>query len=176
MDDSSDDPSGEKRLLDRLAIETVLARYAHGVDRIDIPAIKSAFWPGAIDEHGTFNGPAEDFADYLNQSLRRFVTTMHSLANVHIEFAGDIARVESYVTALHVLAGENGPVSFTLYARYLDKFERRGKEWRIAHRLLVRDWADIPPEAAIAGPILEKITRRGRPAPEDSWHTELPKL
>lgn len=165
-------PEQVAALLDRLEIEAVLARYARGVDRIDIPLIKSAFWPGAIDEHGTFNGPADAFADYLNVSLRRFQTTTHVISNLHIELCGDTAHVESYVTATHMLLPEDGNIRFTLAGRYIDRMERRDGEWRIAHRMLVMDWLDVPAHAHAVQAMLDKIERRGQPAPDDTWYTE----
>jgi hypothetical protein len=161
------------RLLDRVAIDAVLTRYARGVDRIDIPLIKSAFWPGAIDEHGTFNGPADKFADYLNQSLRAFEVSSHVLSNLHVEFDGDKANVESYFTATHVMTPLAGGVRFVLAGRYLDQMEKRGGEWRIMHRRLVRDWADIPEGADHVRALLDKIERRGRAAPDDPWYVEI---
>lgn len=168
---------GAERLLDRVAIEAVLARYARGVDRIDVPLIKSAFWPDAIDEHGTFNGTAIDFADYLGESLQRFEVTTHVLSNLHVEFdAADLAFAESYVTATHVLKPAFGGHRFTLAGRYLDRLERRDGAWRIAHRILVRDWLDVPEEAEAVRAMLDRIERRGAAAPADPWYRDLRRL
>jgi len=161
------------QLLDRCAIDVVLTRYARGVDRIDIPLIKSAFWPGAIDEHGTFNGLADDFADYLNQSLRAFAISSHVLSNLHVEFDGDRANVESYFTATHVMKPELGGARFVLAGRYIDQMEKRDGEWRIVHRRLVRDWVDVPEDAQAVRDLLDRIDRRGGPFPDDPWYTEV---
>ena len=34
------------------------------------------------------------------------------------------------------------------FRRYIDRFEKRGGEWRIAHRQVVYDWSKIEPIAA----------------------------
>jgi len=162
-----------RQLLDREAIRAAMARYARGVDRIDVALIKSAFWPGAIDEHGTFNGPADQFADYLGTSLQNFAATQHGLMNCHIELHGDEADVETYFIATHVMRPDLGGARFTLGGRYLDVMERRGEEWRIRHRRLVRDWVDIPAGADAGRALLDKIERRGKPAPDDPWDTEV---
>jgi len=159
-------------LADRIAIEESLIRYARGVDRIDVPMIKSAFWPDATDDHGTFDGRAVDFADYLGTSLRKFEATTHVLSNIHVELEGNIARVESYVTATHVLRPEAGGFRFVVAGRYVDRFERRGDEWRIAARKLVVDWLDVPEEASAIRAHLAQITERGRSSPDDFWYQQ----
>lgn len=59
--------------------------------------------------------------------------------NVLVDWTGpDSAQVESYVLGINRRAGDGGPVE--LFAgRDVDRFERRGGEWRIAHRRALRD-------------------------------------
>jgi len=73
--------------------------------------------------------------------LQRQTMTMHNLANVMIELDGDAAGVETYGVAYH--AGEPaGDIRWNFAAgfRYVDRFERRSGEWRIADRLTVIEW------------------------------------
>ena len=66
---------------------------------------------------------------------------MHFNTNVLIEFrAKDHAFVETYVLVLQRF----GDRRVTASARYLDRFEQRKGEWRVAHRTLV--FGDIVPE------------------------------
>lgn len=162
-------------LLDRVAIEALMARYARGVDRIDISLIKSTFWPGAVDEHGTWNGPADEFADYLNTSLRAFEASQHHLGQLHVEFYdnGTKADVETYFIASHVMKQELGGAFFVLAGRYLDQMEKRDGEWKVSYRRLVRDWAQVPEGADAMRANLDKIIRRAAPTPEDAWDKEL---
>ncbi len=37
-------------------IRRAVARYAHGVDRLDVEVMKSAYWPDATDDHGVYVG------------------------------------------------------------------------------------------------------------------------
>jgi len=83
-----------------------------------------------------------------------------------------IARVESYVTATHVLRPEAGGFRFVVAGRYVDRFERRGDEWRIAARKLVVDWLDVPEEASAIRAHLAQITERGRSSPDDFWYQQ----
>jgi hypothetical protein len=38
---------------------------------------------------------------------------------------------------------EEGPVLETFGGRYVDRFERRDGEWKIAHRAMVREWDKV---------------------------------
>ena len=66
---------------------------------------------------------------------------MHFNTNVLIEFqAKDRAFVETYVLVLQRFRDKR----VTASARYLDRFEKRNGEWRVAHRTLV--FGDMVPE------------------------------
>ena len=67
---------------------------------------------------------------------------MHFNTNVLIEFqAADRAFVETYVLVLQRFKDRR----VTASARYLDRFEKRKNEWRVAHRTLV--FGDMASEA-----------------------------
>src|SRR5262245_17777267 len=53
---SAVDAPAVRVLLDKQAIQEVLARYCRGVDRADLELLRSVYHPDAIDNHGTFNG------------------------------------------------------------------------------------------------------------------------
>ena len=66
---------------------------------------------------------------------------MHVVANQLVELDGDAAPSETYGVAYHW--GEppdDRRRNFTTGFRYVDRFERRGGEWRIATRVAVREW------------------------------------
>lgn len=160
----------EQDLWAKQQISEALFRYARGVDRVDAALIKSAFWPDATDNHGTFTGNAHAFADYLMTSLSHFVQTSHVISNILVELDGEAGRGECYVTAYHEIEGKDDTlIPITLGGRYLDRFERRGVEWKIAKRLFVLDWLSLPQEAAHLQPVFDKITVRGARSPNDPW-------
>ena len=64
---------------------------------------------------------------------------MHKINNVLIELDGDIARCETCVTVVVRIPLERGATDWTHAGRYVDRFERRNGEWRIAHRTVVYD-------------------------------------
>ena len=129
------------QMADREAIRDVMTRYARAIDRVDADLLRSVYWPGAIENHGTYNGPADGFIEWVIPSLRQTEQTMHMLGNIHIEIHGLAAAVESYFQAYHRMKGEDG-VCFDIVigGRYVDLMERRGSEWRILHREVAYDW------------------------------------
>jgi hypothetical protein len=133
-------------LLDEREIANVLHRYCRGIDRCDTKVLRSVYHPGAIDEHGTFNGGADEFILWVVPVLKeRYTATTHMLMNISIRVASDRALAESYVLASHVLQPRYGGGLVSFAGRYIDLFERRDSEWRIAHRKLVRDWDRVEP-------------------------------
>lgn len=124
-------------LLDRQAINDVLLRYCRGVDRGDIDLLASVYHDDGIDDHGFWKGLGKDFAVFINTMLKDAGSgnCQHRLSNVWIELEGDMAFVESYSDAVR----DTGTHRESVQTRYLDRFERRHGEWKIAHRLVVRD-------------------------------------
>jgi hypothetical protein len=75
---------------------------------------------------------------------------------------------------VNVLAG--GEVREALVSgRYLDRFERRNDEWRIAERLVVHDWFRESADTGdwSKGPFGWADLELGRAAPDDSSYTWL---
>jgi ketosteroid isomerase-like protein len=133
------DPAVQE-LLDKQAIHEVLMRYCRGVDRRDEDLLCSVFHPDALDEHGVFDGNALEFAHMAVDMLKQFTATSHMILNEYVQLEGDSAHVESYVLASHRSERDGRKIDMTMGARYVDRFERRGGEWRIAHRAVVHDW------------------------------------
>ena len=163
-------------LMDREAIRDCLYRYSRGIDRADEAALRSAYWPDAIDRHGAYSGSAKGFIDFALEAFKTRPRNVHQISNILIEFrsAGD-ARVESYFNALQRGPGKDGGVrQFLLAGRYCDAFQKRGEEWRVAHRTVVYDWVEeqTPPEGsdeARFGPRMPV----GVPFPDDAVYSVL---
>ena len=63
------------------------------------------------------------------------------LSNILIDLRVQVAGVESYFHALQVDRDPQGGLrKNTLVGRYVDRFEKRGGQWRIAQRTVVYDW------------------------------------
>lgn len=134
------------RLCAESDIKEVLARYCRGVDRCDAEMIRSVYHEGAIDDHGpaAFVGPGWEFADIVVAShLNDAVMTQHVISSPHIVVDGDVADVETYCVAYRLRQKGDRRVLNTVGGRYVDRFDRRNGEWRIGHRVWVRDWGTI---------------------------------
>ena len=149
-----------KQLLEFHSIRRVIYQYSRALDRCDLDLLKDVYWPDATHEHGSFNGNAHEFADYAVPAIRKkFLRTLHSIANIHVDVQGDFADSESYVTAYHMISGDPevvrsifgeeypdrhknsgaATIDFIYLGRYIDRFECRPGEWRIKRRVLT--WA-----------------------------------
>ena len=145
----------------RLSIEDTLKRFSRAVDRKDWAAARATYHADAIDEHGFFNGPADELIGIVERMHVHQDHSMHFLSNILIEFAArDRAFVETYVLVFQrftaqaegVKPGTAGLRRFGT-ARYLDHFEKRSGEWRVAHRTLVfGDLQDEPLDKPVAFP------------------------
>lgn len=133
------------RLLDERAINEVLTRYTRAADHADLELMRSCYWPGAYDWHGSFRGPIEEFIPWVEGRLNEYSTTRHHLSNIRIEFDEDPshALVESYVLAYHNMLPPDEDELLFLGLRYIDRMERRGDEWRIGERVCAYDWRTI---------------------------------
>lgn len=159
---------------DREAIRDCLFRYSRAIDRCDMALLKTAYWPGAIDRHTGFTGTIEEFADWAAPRLRAMPHSVHMLGNILIRLDGAQARVETYFWSVNVLAA--GDVREVLaVGRYLDRFERRDDQWRIAERLVVHDWFQENRETGdwAKGPFGFTGLELGGAAPEDGSYTWL---
>jgi ketosteroid isomerase-like protein len=129
-------------------ISDVMARYARAVDRADGPLLHSCYWDDAIEEHGSsYAGPARAYVDGAIERLQKTGVMAHYVCNSHVELDGDTAYVESYLLTFARFAKDGEPYDTLTGGRIVDRFERRGGEWRIAHRKMAFDWNRDQPSA-----------------------------
>ena len=149
------------RLLAKQDVRDVIHRYCRGIDRMDESLVRSCYHPDASDEHGSFKGGVDDFIAWVFELLHRYDTTMHFVGNVLVEPEADLARAESYGIAFHQAL--DGPPELNLVTgfRFVDRFERRDGEWRIARRVATTEWVrkDAPESR---WPIAETLRRGAR--------------
>lgn len=120
-----------QRLFDEHELTSLLIRYCRGVDRCDEALIRSCYHPEAQDDHGTFKGSGWDFAAYVTRSHRGQPLKQHALTNISLEIDGDAAWGESYAEMR--TTSDAGELVYG-FGRYIDRFERRDGEWKIADR------------------------------------------
>ena len=138
--------SALQQLLDKQAIQDVIVRYCRGVDRGDAEMTGSAYHHDAVDLHAGQVFDGGNVGEGLRKMTESFSLSFHHMGNHHIEFDGpDVARCESYYSASQVVPSPEGDLLIVALGRYLDLFERRDGEWKIAHRRVVVDHAQRMP-------------------------------
>lgn len=140
MKGSNDNAAKVDELLSRIAIEDVLHRYCHAVDRCDADLLRTVYWPDGEDDHSFWSGNAMDFVDFCMPILNSRGQTLHAVSNVMMRIEGSEARVQCYFSALERVIGQSGkPNDVTFLGRYLDLFQRRDGDWKIFKRKVVID-------------------------------------
>lgn len=134
-----------EELTARAEIHDALLRYCRGLDRVDMSLVRGVFHEDAWVQfpESLHVGTVDGFVDFLAGEMPRFVRTMHVLGNNLIEFDGpDVAHVETYLNADHQGSERHHWKGdyVRLWARYLDRFERRDGVWLISRRRLLVDW------------------------------------
>lgn len=174
---NSQDQYTPGRIADRMQIQDTMYRWCRSVDRLDFDLMRQVFHPDATDAHGVFNGDVNGLIEWIrDRHVGKIPFSMHAISNMLIEFAGpDLALVETYVRTTQrypaeatqslgqLSGGQLGPdgsaMDLLTCSRYVDRFERRAGEWRIAKRTLVADWKQMTPVPANA------------PQPLPGWET-----
>jgi hypothetical protein len=167
-----------QQLLDREAIRDCLYRYCRGIDRIDEAALRSAYWPDATGSHGAFRGSGSAFIDWALENLKSGGRSIHMIGNILIELQGGQAAVESYFqTTLGGRDAQNQPQETRLAGRYIDRFERRNGEWRIAERTVVYDWQRYAPlPTDMTTEVFGARQPTGRTKPDDVLYVLLQRI
>lgn len=142
----SNDPTMQ-RLVDKDEIQDAMNRYSRGVDRSDWELVRSTYHPDATDEHGDFKGSIDGLIEWLDKRFAGCDNSMHFLGNCLIEFAGtDLALVETYFVSRRLrpptaeerkTIGPRDAMCREAWGRYVDRFERRDGQWRVAQRTVV---------------------------------------
>mgnify|MGYP003576867850 FL=1 len=167
------------RIADRMQIQDCMYRWCRAVDRLDYEGMRASFHPDAVDRHGAFDGDIDGLVEWIRGRHAAIPFSMHAVSNMLIEFAGpDRALVETYVRttqrypaearrALDQLAGGrggsgDGAMDLLTCSRYVDRFERRDGEWKIALRTLVADWKQFVevPQGQPKPPASQEVGRR----------------
>ncbi|WP_299195486.1 nuclear transport factor 2 family protein [uncultured Erythrobacter sp.] len=145
-------------LQDRADIADIIAAYAHAIDRRRWSMMERLFHENAQFQFGTVAGDWRGFVEQARAIIDPCLATQHQLGQVQFGFAKgpdgeSICHTETYMTAMHTIpAGypipdvfpDKGKIySAVIAGRYVDRFEKRDGEWRIAHRTGLYDWREF---------------------------------
>ena len=150
-----------QELLDKEDIRTVLGHYCRAIDRLDAALLETVYHPDAWEHHGAFEGEASTWRQQALVEIPQQVERMrHLLGTMNIDLDHDVAHVETYFSAGCVLReSQDGQKMLRLVdGRYLDRFENRKGEWRIARRTVVMDYITVRP-----------LPDRDEPFPLSQW-------
>jgi len=137
--------------MDELYLKTMIAKdkirelallYCRGVDRKDAELLRELYTEDATDTHGdTFDGDAESFVQFLEQSFPYVTYSGHHVCNHTIDVQGDTAEGEVYALAYHIFPdGKGGYMEDFMCVRYLDHYRYcNDKRWRFAKRVVSYD-------------------------------------
>ncbi|MDX3899120.1 MAG: nuclear transport factor 2 family protein [Sphingobium sp.] len=165
-----------RALEDRQQITDVLHRYARGWDRFDADALYASFHPDSTHQHGGFEGLSVDFIKFGLEMCAPVHAMTHLITNVSIWLDGDRATSECHFLAHHRRDSDGGgQEDMFLKGRYLDRFDRRAGEWRIAHRLGLHDFERIvqPADRTLADAPADQLGHR---KPHDPLYAMLASL
>jgi hypothetical protein len=163
---SDDEVTRLRELLDKQSIQEVILRYCRGIDRMDRSLVRSCYHDDALDLHGSFSGGPDEYVDWAFRVIARHAATFHFIGNVLIELEGPRARAESYGISIHTSLSDEPERNLMIGFRYVDRFEKRDGDWRIAKRVATTDWTRVaPPEDQWPLPDGIPVGRRDRRDP-----------
>jgi hypothetical protein len=133
-----------RALLERDAIRRVVEGYARGMDRCEESNARAAYWDDGHDNHGLFDGNAQEFVTWGLAAAKEYSGQQHVLGQSNIAVDGDRASAETYFVHYAEYGRAALPnVVTALAGRYVDYLERRGDEWKIANRVVAIDWSTV---------------------------------
>ena len=142
------DPEAEVRdLAARRDIMAACQRYMRAQDRLLPDLHRSAFHEDAYVDCGLYAGPAHGFVDFAQGFLATMKGSQHIIGQHMIEIDGDAADGEVYFFAWHRPIENGEERDLFICGRYVDRYEKRNGEWRIADRRELIDWARSDPAA-----------------------------
>jgi len=133
-------------LLDKQAITEGLYRYCRSMDRMDKDLFRRTFHPDMVAQYTPDHtvSSAEEFIEWMWAYHRNYHNHSHQVSNILIELNGDKAGSESYVHARLTRRLANGRLELmTVMGRYIDSWEKRTGQWKIAHRRYLHDIMDV---------------------------------
>ena len=132
-------------LLAKQEIYELVCRYSRGLDRLDPDLLLSVFHEDGWCEYGFSNETPAAFVDFAMGALGDHAANQHMVGNVLIDVEGDEAFGEVYFNAYHKVKTDEGFEDVIIAGRYLDRYECRDGEWKIAYRSERVDWSRTEP-------------------------------
>lgn len=142
-------------LLAKEEIRELALLYCRGVDRKDMELLRTLYTRDGWDSHGVhFDGPANEYVDFLEKSLQQVRIGAHYVCNHLIAINGSEAEGEVYALGFHQMPDANGGlIEDFVGVRYLDRYRIEDGRWRFASRDVQFDLASQLPLPALLSPM-----------------------
>jgi hypothetical protein len=160
----------------RFAITEVIQLYCHAIDRRRWYLLERCFHADATYRYAHIEGGWRDFLNIAQATINPLPISHHQTGSISFRIDGLHAMTETYFTAYHRVAADASELDplpgtgqdrdIVIAGRYVDCFERREGDWRIAHRIGLTDWRRDS-DAADAGLFALPPSWRGSIGPED---------
>jgi hypothetical protein len=129
---------GEKSVMDnpidKQELAELIAILSSAVDRADRDRIASCYTEDSFDDHGTFKGTGQEFADFVCRPGP--MGSMHHLIGQSIF---DVDGDEAWGETFYIFHGTVGAAPVAGHGRYVDSFRRLRGTWKLAYRRVVPD-------------------------------------
>ena len=163
---------GPEELAARDCLWRLVNTYSRACDRRDFTLLRSLYHDDAVEEHGDmFAGSADEYAIWVAEALANWSATAHYVANALFEVRGDYAEGEIYKINYHRTL--DGTAETVTGSRSLDRYARRGGEWRFLRRSVTLDWAKQRPANSKAHESFAAASPPGRAGPNDLSYSRL---
>jgi hypothetical protein len=127
-----------EKTIDRMEIEDLARRYAHGIDARAWDQVDACFSPTASVRGTTFSGLYPEYIGSLRGAVESYRTTMHFFGNQLTEVTGDSGHCVTYGIAYHLGSGTGS--DFVIGVRYRDDVARGDGRWLIVGRVVEGIW------------------------------------
>lgn len=116
----------------------LLHAYGRAIDWQDRHGLAELFWPEARIDLGFFQGDGSQAVEFLLANAARSQRRFHATSNILLRIEGASAFADSCCMTHAVGPSEAGTPGWQFFlGRYLDRLERRDREWRFIERRFV---------------------------------------
>jgi SnoaL-like domain len=132
-----------QEMVDHYQITKVLSEYCRGCDRLDRVQMANVYFGDSWDDHGSVKCPGPEYAAIATGALGAVTNSCsHQLGQSLVTVVGDDAGAETFfVATLRTAAKEGGETLNQIGGRFVDTLIRVEGNWKIKHRVCVRDWS-----------------------------------
>ena len=144
------------QLYQKERIRDVVRSYARGVDRRDWQLVAAAYHADGYDDHGGYKGGIPGLLEWLERRHASIDQSMHFLGNSMVDLLSETTAIAETYCVVYQRYGEQAQETIKtwlgdqtlepgkalmaeLACRYVDRFELRDGNWRIARRTVVME-------------------------------------